>query len=484
MSISVYNTLTNKQETFIPVEQGKVGIYACGVTVYDICHIGHAMQAIIYDVIRNYFEFLGYSVTYIRNYTDVDDKIIERAKTLGIPALEHSENMIRSSQEDMASLGVRPATHEPKVSDHIPEIIALIQDLIEKGKAYQAEGDVYFDVTAFEGYGKLSNRCLEEMQSGARIQVNKLKRNPGDFALWKQAKPGEVSWPSPWGNGRPGWHIECSAISMAFLGKTFDIHGGGKDLIFPHHENEIAQSEGSTGKVFANYWIHNGLVTVENRKMSKSFNNFLSIQDAVKRYYPETIRFTILSHHYTANIDFSEKSFYDAYSRMLYFYNTLQRVDEVATQFPDAPTESIPNLEIPELIHAFKTAMNDDFNTAIALREIGAGFKFLNDLLAAKKPKLNQKAHTLISFAKTLRDCLGVLGLATRLPADAIADIQAYLIREKNLDIQTVEAKIRAREEARAAKDWRQADLLRDALTEEGICIMDTPQGTTWQVVP
>lgn len=484
MTLTVYNTLNNKHEPFEPVEKGKISIYACGVTVYDICHIGHAMQAIIYDVIRNYFEFLGNEVTYIRNFTDVDDKIIERAKKLGIPPLEHSENMIRSSQKDMASLGVRPATYEPRVSEHIPDIIELIEELIGKNHAYDVEGDVYFDVTSFDGYGKLSNRCIQDMQSGARIQVNQAKRNPGDFALWKKAKPGEVSWPSPWGEGRPGWHIECSAISMHYLGKTFDIHGGGKDLIFPHHENEIAQSEGATGQIFANYWIHNGLVTVENRKMSKSYNNFISIEDAVAKYHPETIRYTILSHHYTANIDFSEKSFYDAYSRVLYFYNTLERIDAAVEQMPQAPETFPDGLVLPNVLEDFNKAMNEDFNTAIALRDIGAAFKFLNDLLTAKKPKLKQKVHTLKTVADQLRSCLRVLGLIQEKPADAIANIQEYLVRQKNIDVDAVKARLREREEARLAKDWARADEIRNALTEDGICIMDSPQGTTWQVLP
>lgn len=484
MSLSVYNTLTKKTEPFKPVKEGHIGIYACGVTVYDICHIGHAMQAIIYDVIRNYFEFEGYRVTYIRNFTDVDDKIIERANKLGIPALEHSENMIQASRDDMAVLGVKPATYEPKVSDHIPDIIALIESLVEQQHAYAVNGNVYYDVTSYEGYGKLSNRCIEDMQSGARIVVNEEKKHPGDFALWKKAKPGEVSWESPWGEGRPGWHIECSAISMNFLGTTFDIHGGGKDLIFPHHENEIAQSEGATQQTFANYWIHNGLVTVENRKMSKSYNNFLSIRDAVAKYDPETIRYTILSHHYSANIDFSEKSFYDAYSRLIYFYSTLERIDEVAAQYPDLQPNIPQGIELPQIKQAFRKAMNDDFNTAIALREIGAGFKFLNDLLTAKKPKLKQKAYALVSVAKECRDVLAVLGLAQRSPEKGLADIQEYLIAAKNLDVEQVEAKVQQREEARLAKDWTRADEIRDALIEEGICIMDTPNGTKWQVLP
>ncbi len=483
MNLAVYNTLTKKRETFEPIEPNKITMYACGVTVYDVCHIGHAMQAIIYDVIRNYFRMLGYEVTYVRNYTDVDDKIIERAKELDVCPLEHSRRMIECSRKDLATVGVKPADIEPKVSDHIADIIDLIQSLVDKGTAYPSGGDVYFKVGAFETYGKLSNRSPDDMLSGARVEANPNKRNPLDFALWKGAKEGEISWDSPWGKGRPGWHIECSAMSMRYLGRTFDIHGGGKDLIFPHHENEIAQSEAASKRPYARYWIHNGLVTVGGRKMSKSFNNFMSIRDAIESYYPETIRFTILSHHYASNIDFSEKSFHDAYHRLMYFYNTLKRLEGLRADYPD-PSPDCPGIEPPDVKDAFTKAMNDDFNTAAAIREIGVAFKFINDLLAAKKPKLKQKVGLLLGVADALAPCLEVLGLLTTPPTEALAGLQRHLIRDKGIDKTEIERKIEARNAARAAKDYAESDRIRDELQAMGVAVMDTPAGTEWQVLP
>ncbi|PIE02229.1 MAG: cysteine--tRNA ligase [Acidobacteria bacterium] len=484
MSLTVQNTMTNKRETFVPMEEGKVSMYACGVTVYDVCHIGHGMQAIVYDVIRNYLNYKGYEVTYVRNYTDVDDKIIQRAKELGVSALEHSERMIQEADRDLASLGVRPADIEPKVSDHIPEIVDLIQKIIENGGAYAAGGDVYFDVKSFPQYGCLSNRSSDDMQAGVRVEVNPNKRDPADFALWKKAKEGEVSWPSPWGEGRPGWHIECSALAMKYLGMEFDIHGGGRDLIFPHHENEIAQSVKGTSKSFARYWIHNGLVKVGGRKMSKSFHNFLSIRDAVEKYYPETIRYTILSHHYSGSIDFSEKSFYDAYHRLLYFYNTFNKIDQMAEMVSNYPEHNIPGFEMPAIKEDFIKAMDDDFSTAQALAKVGSVFKTINDLIAAKKPKMKMKIHTLLHLKETLLEVLSVLGIGTKPPKEALSDIQTYLIKSKHIDCRHVEQVLQQREEARKEKNWSRADELRDQLLNMGIAIMDTPQGTQWQVLP
>lgn len=483
MTLTVYNTFSGKREAFEPHDPQHVRMYACGVTVYDLCHIGHGMQAIIYDVIRRYLEFSGFKVTYVRNHTDVDDKIIARAAELGIPPLEHAQNMIHAAQDDLALLGVENATHEPKVSDHIDIIIDLVQTLIDKGKAYPMDGDVYFRVHSFPDYGQLSNRKLEEMRSGVRVDINQKKEDPMDFAVWKAAKPGEISWPSPWGPGRPGWHIECSALATKFLGAAFDIHGGGKDLIFPHHENEIAQSR-AADHAFARYWIHNGLVTVEGRKMSKSFNNFITIQDAVKRYDPETIRLTILSHHYSADIDFSEKSFYDAYQRLLYFYNTLWRVETLSRQFPD-PDPTVPvGVRPPSIREEFTAAMDDDFNTAVALRQLGQGFKWLNEFLDKKKPKLKQKVFCTLKVRDELEQCAKVLGLFARPPQQALEQIQNYLVRSKKLDIHDIEEKVAARDAARRAKDWAMADSIRDELQHMGIQIMDDPTGTRWQVVP
>ena len=484
MSLIVQNTLTNKREEFIPLQEGKVSMYACGVTVYDVCHIGHGMQAIVYDVIRNYLAYKGYAVTYVRNYTDVDDKIIQRANELGVGALEHSEQMIREADEDLSRLGVAPADVEPKVSDHIPEIIELISDIIEKGGAYEAGGDVYFDVKSFPEYGCLSNRSCEEMQAGVRVEVNPNKKDPSDFALWKKAKEGEISWDSPWGKGRPGWHIECSALAIKYLGRNFDIHGGGRDLIFPHHENEIAQSVKGTGDSFATYWIHNGLVKVEGRKMSKSFNNFLSIRDAVSQFYPEAIRFTILSHHYSSSIDFSEKSFHDAYHRLIYFYNTFNKIDQMFEKIPDYPKQVPVNVKIPDIQAEFVDAMDDDFNTVQALAKIGSVFKLINDLIAAKKPKRKMKIHALKTMQSELKKVLKILGLCVRPPSEALEEIQQYLIKSKKIDLDTVKTLVAERETARQNKDWSQADELRDQLLNLGVCVMDNPEGTQWQVLP
>lgn len=484
MTIYVYNTLTNQKEEFEPITPGQVKIYACGVTVYDVSHVGHAMQAIIYDVIRNYLEFKGFDVTYVRNYTDVDDKIIARARELGLPALDHAEHMIKACQRDLEALDVQPADHEPRVSEHMQDIIDLIQKLIDRGHAYEVSGDVYFHVRSFPQYGRLSNSKIEDLLAGTREEVNTRKRDPLDFALWKSAKPGEVHWPSPWGQGRPGWHIECSALSQLFLGETFDIHGGGKDLIFPHHENEIAQSQAATGAGFARYWMHNGLITVDGRKMSKSFNNFLSIEDAVKQYDPETIRFAILSHHYSTDIDFSEKTFYDAYHRLIYFYTTLQRIDELFAQITDFD-QSIPDgIDPPQIESLFVQAMDDDFNTALALAHIGSAFRFVNDLLAAKKPKMKRKMYVIRRVVEEIVKCARVLGFLKRAPEDALAQMQHYLIKAKGVDTEAVTHLVAERDAARLQRNWDEADRIRDQLLEMGIQVRDTPNGTQWHVTP
>lgn len=484
MELTLYNTLSRKRETFHPIEEGKLRLYACGVTTYDVCHIGHGMQAIIYDVVRNFFEHMGYEVTYVRNYTDVDDKIIAQAQAKGISALEHSESMIAESINDMTALGVRPATLEPKVSEHIPEIIETIERIIARGGAYPSEGDVYFKVAAHEGYGKLSNRNPVDMRAGSRLGSNSKKKDPLDFALWKAAKPGEVSWPSPWGEGRPGWHIECSAMAIKHLGVRFDIHGGGKDLIFPHHENEVAQSEQATGEHFCNYWVHNGLVTVDGVKMSKSLGNFMSIRDALKLYDAETIRYSILTHHYSSNIDFNEQTFYDAYSRLIYFYSTLQRIDEILAAHTEYPQTIPDSITPPDVAHSFKLAMCDDLNTPVAISEMGKVFRFLNDMLAAKKPKLKAKLFMFRQVSESLRHCMATLGLLNRKPGEALASIQAYLISAKKLELPRVEQLIADRNQARSVGDWTRADELRDALVALGITVMDGPDGTVWQVMP
>ncbi|HEX2769405.1 MAG TPA: cysteine--tRNA ligase, partial [Geobacteraceae bacterium] len=381
MPLRVYNTLTAGKEEFVPLRPGKVGMYVCGVTVYDYSHIGHARANVVFDVICRYLRFLGYDVTYVRNYTDIDDKIINRANSEGVPFNEITERFIREFDHDMAELGLELPTFQPKATEHVADIIALVNSLIDKGHAYAAGGDVYFCVEKFATYLKLSRRNLEEMQAGARIEVGEKKRHPMDFALWKEAKPGEPFWESPWGKGRPGWHIECSAMSIRYLGETFDIHGGGKDLIFPHHENEIAQSEAATGHPFVRYWLHNGFVNINAEKMSKSLGNFFTIREVLERYDSEVLRFFLISAHYRSPLDFSDQNLTEAESGMERIYGALAGIDAVLAIGEEAPGAGInpDHLNVAErelldksdaLPERFTEAMDDDFNTAQALGHI------------------------------------------------------------------------------------------------------------------
>jgi len=337
--LRIYNTLSGKKEAFKPLREKKVGMYACGVTVYDLCHIGHARSTVVFDVIFRYLRFLGYEVTYVRNITDVDDKIIKKANEEEVGCEEIAHRYIREFNSDMEALGLEKPTHEPKATEHIRGMIRMTEGLMGKGYAYQADGDVFFSVEKFKGYGKLSKRNLDQMRAGARVEIDEKKRNPLDFALWKTSKPGEPSWDSPWGRGRPGWHIECSVMSQAYLGDTIDIHGGGKDLIFPHHENEITQSEGATGKPLAQFWVHNGFVNINREKMSKSLGNILTIKDILKFYHPEIIRLFLLSHHYRSPVDFSDRNLAEAKMGMDRFYSTLKRMGGGGVSFPRGTKE-------------------------------------------------------------------------------------------------------------------------------------------------
>ncbi len=337
MALRVYNTLSGEKEVFVPLKPGRAGMYVCGVTVYDFCHIGHARANVVFDVIYRYLRYAGYDVTYVRNYTDIDDKIINRANQEGVDYRTISDRYIQAFDEDMERLGLAKPTVEPKATDHIGGIIAIIETLISKGHAYESEGDVYYAVETFPDYLKLSKRNLDEMKAGARVEVGDKKRHPMDFALWKDSKPGEPWWQSPWGKGRPGWHIECSAMSMEFLGATFDFHGGGKDLIFPHHENEIAQSEAANGCQFVRYWLHNGFVNINSEKMSKSLGNFFTIRQVLEKFDPETLRFFILSAHYRSPIDFSDQNLDEARTGLERIYSCLAALDEVLLGNPEMP---------------------------------------------------------------------------------------------------------------------------------------------------
>lgn len=477
--LKIYNTLKKKKETFESINPGKVGIYVCGPTVYDACHIGHARNLVVFDVIVRYLRTIGYDVTYVRNFTDVDDKIINRAKELGVSTGELSERYIKEFYDEMDMLKVERATIEPKATEHIDEIIEVVKHLISHGHAYEAGGDVFFAVDTFKDYGKLSGRKLEEMQAGARVEVDEKKRNPFDFALWKGAKPGEPMWDSPWGKGRPGWHIECSAMSTHFLGHHFDIHGGGKDLIFPHHENEIAQSEGAFGEEFVNVWIHNGFVRIDQEKMSKSLGNFLMIKEILKEYHPETVRLFLLSNHYRSPVDFTHQAMFEADAGLEKIYAFLLRIDGYLVRFEPGGEEQGPGA----LWESFRQAMEDDFNTARGVGLVFETVRQLNRLMDDIGDKLGQEDQArLVSTRADLMRIGGVLGILTETPSQFFDQRKADLLLSKGIDLSLVERLIAERVRARQQKDWATADRIRDELFAMDILIEDRTEGTIWKV--
>jgi len=479
MGLRLFNTMSGQKEEFQPLVSGKVGMYVCGVTVYDYCHIGHARANIVFDIIFRYLQFAGFAVTYVRNYTDVDDKIINRANERGIPSKQLAEEFIRAFDEDMLALGLAKPTHEPRATEYIDKIVEICQVLIEKGMAYAAGGDVYYRVDRFDGYLKLSKRNLEEMQAGARIAPGEQKENPMDFALWKGAKPGEPSWPSPWGAGRPGWHIECSAMSSSLLGDSFDIHGGGRDLIFPHHENEIAQSEGASGRPFARYWVHNGFVNVNQEKMSKSLGNFFTIRDILKTYDPEVVRFFILSAHYRSPIDFSDQNLAEAQAGLSRFYEALQAAEEAVAGDLAAEESDLGS----ELDVRFREAMDDDFNTALAIAHLFEAVRNMNRLVATKKFR---KKADLVGQVRDLRTSIyrlgGVLGLFGSNPAAWLETLKLKGLRQLDIKKEEIEALIAERQLARQNKDFSRSDEIRDELAARGIELLDSASGTHWKL--
>ncbi len=478
--IRIFNTLTGQKEDFSPLAPPSVGIYVCGPTVYDMSHIGHARAYVAFDVVVRHLRHRGFRVRYVRNYTDLDDKIIQRAAELGRPPAEVSERFIREYQIDMATLGVARADVEPKVTGHVPEIVALIGELVANGHAYAAAGDVYYSVRSFPGYGKLSGRRLADMKAGARVEPGEQKRDPMDFALWKGAKPGEPAWPSPWGPGRPGWHIECSAMSAKYLGTTFDIHAGGKDLVFPHHENEIAQSEGATGQPLAKVWMHNGFVTLDSEKMSKSLGNFFTIREITAKFSPEALRLFLLGTHYRSPINFSDQGLAEAEKRLDYFYETLAKADALA-----AGTAPVASPEAAALLSAVGAALDDDFNTPEALAALAGPFARLNELSEkpGKGPTRAASAAAAAALAAALREAGAVLGIVQRPPVDYLAQRRAHLAARRGVDPAKVDALVGARTEARKGKDFARADAIRDELLALGVEIMDGPRGTTWKIV-
>ncbi|HET6513826.1 MAG TPA: cysteine--tRNA ligase [Thermodesulfovibrionales bacterium] len=479
----VYNTLTGKKEEMVPLAPGKIGMYACGVTVYDLCHIGHARSAIVFDVIRRYLLFKGLEVKYIRNFTDIDDKIINRAKQEGITWDAVAKKYTEEYYRDMDRLGVGRADVEPKATEHIPEIIEIVKGLVDKGYAYAVDGDIYFEVRKFPDYGKLSKRDIDDMLAGARVEVDERKKNPMDFALWKSSKEGEPSWESPWGPGRPGWHIECTAMSMKHIGGSFDIHGGGADLIFPHHENELAQSEAYTGKPFVKYWIHNGFITIDREKMSKSLGNFFTIREILDKFDPEVVRFFLLSTHYRSPIEFSDESLREAEASIDRYYTTVIRIDDFLKDVSDKSKACAEEKSLEETVAAFlekfQTAMDDDFNTALALGHIFELLREVNRYLDARPS--GPKAKELLLKTKDLLYRTGnVLSIFTRRPDewyDALMETKK-IPYEKTAILE----KIRQRQEARDRKDWAAADAIRKELEAKGIILEDKKDGTAWKV--
>ena len=498
MTLRIYNTLTGKKEDFIPLQEKRVGMYVCGVTVYDLCHIGHARSAIVFDTIQRYLRYRGYDVTYVRNFTDIDDKIIRRANEEGVDCKTIAEKYINEFNIDMGGLVLERPTVEPKATDQIPEMIRLISTLVEKGFAYQGGGDVFFSVERFKDYGKLSKRNLEEMQAGARVEIDEKKENPLDFALWKASKPGEPSWESPWGKGRPGWHIECSVMSQKYLGETFDIHGGGKDLIFPHHENEIAQSEAATGKPFVRYWIHNGFVNINKEKMSKSLGNILTIKEILKDWHPEILRLFFLSHHYRSPVDYSDDSFIEAKSGLDRFYTTLKSIKDELARVPRGVMKaapqgeggddfvSVPN-ECRKAIESFQTrfeeAMDDDFNTAQTLGYFYDLQRHVNSLLDISKGHPTEEIISLLEkgFDHFAREGW-VFGLFQEDPETYLRKQRKEGLKKLNLPEEEILRFIEERNAARKEKNWKRADEIRNDLLSKGIVLEDTPSGTLWKI--
>lgn len=478
MALRIFNTLNSKKELFEPLEAGKVRMYVCGPTVYDACHIGHARSVVVFDVIARYLKEKGYDVTYIRNFTDVDDKIIQKANQLGIDSTAVAERFIEEFYQDMDALNVQRATIEPKATDHIAQIVEFIEKLILKGFAYPINGDVYYSVEKFKRYGKLSGRKLEDMEAGARIDIDERKQNPFDFALWKSAKPGEPAWDSPWGQGRPGWHIECSAMSREYLGETFDIHGGGKDLCFPHHENEIAQSESLSGKPFVRYWVHNGFVNINQEKMSKSLGNFLMIKDVLKSYHPETVRLFLLSNHYRSPIDFTDKAMDESSKGLDKIYALLERVEKKV-----GPIFLVQDVEPGICWKHFCDAMDDDFNSARSIGIIFDTVRSLNRLLDQHENNLSSEVkQTLQSGLADIRRTGEILGMFLEHPTQYFDNKQTQVLEQKSIDHVVVAEMVEQREAARKSKNWELADQIRKELVDMGISLEDRAGGPVWKI--
>jgi cysteinyl-tRNA synthetase len=486
--LRVFNTLSRTKEEFVPRREDEVGMYVCGPTTYNFIHLGNARPMVVFDTVRRYLEYSGYKVTLVQNFTDVDDKIINRAHEEGMDPGKLAEKYIQEYFKDAQRLNVRDADVQPKVTEHMAEIIEMVDGLIKKGHAYESGGSVYFDVQSFKDYGKLSGRSLEDMKAGARVEIDPNKKHPLDFALWKASKEGEPAWESPWGPGRPGWHIECSAMSLKYLGCGFDIHGGGYDLVFPHHENEIAQAEAYSSETFVRYWVHNGFITVNEEKMSKSLGNFFLVRDILDKFPGDVVRFYLLSTHYRSPLDFDDAKLTAAAKGLERIKSTVAAIDEAVEAAGDQAQggQPVPNGEPAQLQEAtskvyedFKRAMDDDFNTALASAALfdycKAVNSYLNACMGGCVPDINILSEAKEVFATLAGDVLGILFKAGE---SAEGEEDSQLIEE------LVQLLLEIREEARGKKDWATADVIRDRLGEIGIEIKDTPKGPKWSIHP
>ncbi len=479
--LKVFNTLSGQKEDLVPIKPMEVGVYVCGPTVYGHVHIGNARTFTSFDVIVRYLLHRGFKVNYVRNYTDVDDKIIQAAKQTGEEPFALADRFIAEFDKESAALGLIAPDFEPRVSQHLPEIISMIEKLVAGGYAYPSQGDVYFSVSKYPQYAKLSKRNLDELRAGERVQPGEQKREPLDFALWKAAKPGEPFWESPWGRGRPGWHIECSAMAAKYLGQSFDVHGGGRDLIFPHHENEIAQSEAAFHKPFARYWLHSGFLDLEGAKMSKSLGNVVLLRDALAKVDPEALRLFFLSTHYRNQLEFSDKSLADAEARMQYFYETLAQVDErIANRdFGEGPLSE----DTDRYLREFELLMDDDFNSAGATAVIASLFTSINTLL--ERPPAKDKAQvgrTLARLREQVRKISAIIGLFRDDPTAWLIRRRDRVVKAKGIDTARVEKLIAERARWRLEKNFREADRIRDELKALGVEVMDKSDKTLWKV--
>ena len=479
--MKIFNSMTKKKEEFVPINGNNVTMYACGVTVYDLSHIGHARQAIVYSMMADYLRYKGYNVKYVRNYTDVDDKIIKRANEYGKNALEFSKEQIEETEKDMAGLHITEADVKTKASEYIDKIIEFVERLIEKGYAYKTEkGDVYYSVRKFKEYGKLSHRNVDDMLNGVRIELEEGKKDPIDFALWKSAKPGEIYWESPWGKGRPGWHIECSVMALDTLGQTIDIRGGGRDLLFPHHENEIAQSESLTGKKFANIWSHCGLIKINGEKMSKSLGNSLTIRDALKKYDYETIKYVMFSKHYGSDVDLSDNDYSLAENHLNYFYTSIKEMnkyikDNLVKEYD--VKDDIADSIIPKFVEN----MDEDFNTTASIANLYNIFKYANNIMKTSKDKTKEDiANILRKILKNVHEVYSVLGLFDQNPDEYITKLKNKYLKELDIDEENIKQEIEKRAKAKQNKDFEKADKIRNALEAKGIILKDSKEGTSW----